>query len=240
MKLCSVPGCGRKVRARQLCRTHYEWDRLGIPFDKPIKIRYNGARCERPGCTAPAKVNSMCNTHNSRAARGAALDAEIVSRVPADMSVEDRLLHYREIDSNGCWLFTGGLTDGYGCLQVSRERIRTAHVWSWTLTNGPVPEGLYVLHKCHVRRCFNVDHLYVGTHADNMRDKVEAGRLSRFPGSSNPSAKYSEETVLAVFHDPRPGTVIAAEYGMSRSTVSAIKTGRQWGSVTGKVFRGSA
>jgi hypothetical protein len=51
-----------------------------------------------------------------------------------------------------------------------------AHRAAYTLVHGKVPDGKLVLHKCHNRACCNVKHLYVGTHADNSSDMVEAGR----------------------------------------------------------------
>ena len=84
-------------------------------------------------------------------------------------------------EGDSCWEWTGALNDsGYGAFRVNGKKV-PAHVYAWTMKNGPVPEGMIVRHKvCDFRPCVREDHLLLGTHADNMRDMVEHGR-SRSP-----------------------------------------------------------
>jgi hypothetical protein len=78
--------------------------------------------------------------------------------------------------SDGCWLWGASIkTTGYG--QFFRgPRIEKAHRVSYELTHGPIPEGLYVLHRCDVRACVRPDHLFLGTISDNSRDMIYKGR----------------------------------------------------------------
>jgi hypothetical protein len=72
-----------------------------------------------------------------------------------------------------CWEWKAGKTlNGYGTFRLSVKH-KYAHRLAWELTNGPIPEGMSILHKCDNRGCCNPDHLYVGTQYDNMMDRAE-------------------------------------------------------------------
>jgi len=77
-----------------------------------------------------------------------------------------------------CWLWTGTRTrQGYGQFAVDKRTRASAHRMAYELTHGPIPEGLDVLHKCDNPPCCNPEHLFLGTHQDNMIDAVHKGRL---------------------------------------------------------------
>jgi len=80
-----------------------------------------------------------------------------------------------------CWLWRGGVQKsktrgrgGYGWFWLGKAQ--HAHRVSWLLHHGPIPEGKCVLHRCDVRRCVNPAHLWLGTKADNNRDRDAKGR----------------------------------------------------------------
>lgn len=74
-----------------------------------------------------------------------------------------------------CWVWTASTNpDGYGNLNHGKEN--RAHRVSWKIHNGPIPPDLQVLHRCDNPPCVRPDHLWLGTHADNMRDMGIKGR----------------------------------------------------------------
>lgn len=75
---------------------------------------------------------------------------------------------------------------GYGTLTAMPEESAKGKRWpfmahriSFEQFRGPIPEGMCVLHKCDVPSCVNPDHLFLGSNADNMADKVAKGRQAR-------------------------------------------------------------
>ena len=78
---------------------------------------------------------------------------------------------------DGCWEWTGTRHSwGYGLLGGRRKVHLRAHRVSWEIHFGPIPAGLYILHHCDNPRCVRPDHLFLGTHRDNMADMVKKGR----------------------------------------------------------------
>jgi hypothetical protein len=84
---------------------------------------------------------------------------------------------------NGCLEWTGATSCGYGNIRIKGKTVKT-HRLVWELVNGPIPDGLHVLHHCDNRPCcqtkptegFPEGHLFLGTPADNAADRVAKGR----------------------------------------------------------------
>ncbi len=76
-----------------------------------------------------------------------------------------------------CWEWQASCNPaGYGGFQFN-GRFGKAHRAAWELANGPIPEGICVLHRCDNPPCCNPAHLWLGTYADNHRDAVAKGRI---------------------------------------------------------------
>lgn len=131
----------------------------------------------------------------------------------------------------GCWEWTAGKqsTFGYGMISLDRKRGTTAHRVSWMLFRGPIPEGMFVCHKCDNPPCVNPDHLFLGTQQDNMTDKVRKNR--HLPGERHPGAKLTADQVRAIRLDNRNRDEIARDYSMTRSSIEKIQLGQTWRSV---------
>jgi hypothetical protein len=132
--------------------------------------------------------------------------------------------------ASGCWLWQGLVRpDGYGaaCFQGKE---RGAHRVAWMLFRGEIAQGMVVCHKCDVRACVNPEHLFLGTAADNARDMTEKGRnrLGEKHGSSKLTAKQVRRIKAMLAEDWMYMSEIAREFGVSQTTIRAIKTGKTW------------
>ena len=83
--------------------------------------------------------------------------------------------------TGSCWLWTGcRRAYRYGSFHLA-DKLISAHRYSWLIHRGEIPHKLHVLHTCDNPICVNPEHLWVGTHQDNMKDKSNKGRTWRRP-----------------------------------------------------------
>src|SRR6476659_3740064 len=89
----------------------------------------------------------------------------------------DRLMGYLEpIPFSGCLIYTGHLNaGGYGRFKINGRSLE-AHRAAWMLQVGEIPKGVDVLHRCDIRCCCELSHLYLGTDQDNVLDREMRGR----------------------------------------------------------------
>ena len=131
-----------------------------------------------------------------------------------------------------CWIWAGADPSRYGTMMVGGRRGRRvrAHRVMWELTRGPIPNNLDVLHRCDVPACVNPDHLFLGTHADNMQDAQRKHRLTQphLCGESHGTAKLKEGRVRAIRESKESCSKLALRYGVSRSLISQIRRRVIW------------
>lgn len=132
--------------------------------------------------------------------------------------------------ASGCWLWQGMVRpDGYGAARHNGKE-HGAHRVAWMLFRGKIRTGIVVCHKCDVRACVNPEHLFLGTAAENVRDMAEKGRCPR--GEKHGSARLTAEQVTRIktmlAEDRMYMTEIAREFGVSPTTIRAIKVGKTW------------
>jgi hypothetical protein len=130
-----------------------------------------------------------------------------------------------------CWLWKPAVKSGdYGRIRVKGRGAKVkAHVLSYTMHVGPIPDGLNVLHHCDNPPCVRPDHLFVGTHDDNMKDKVAKGRQGK--GERMGLSKLNPDLVRAIrlrLADGVGQRQTAREFKVSRTTVRWIDIGKTW------------
>lgn len=137
-----------------------------------------------------------------------------------------------ESDSNGCFLVTSHVLNkhGYAHFRFKKKDVR-AHRLVYEECFGPIADGLVVRHKCDVPNCVNPEHLELGTPADNVRDKVDRGRMILSSGEKNGRAILSENIVREVRRMVSAGMTtkdISAELGIKFYTVKKIRERKTW------------
>lgn len=153
------------------------------------------------------------------------------NKVTRDWTLAQRLAEHSKLMPNGCRIWTASVDDwGYGVLWW-QHKIRKAHRLSWEDSNGFIPAGLCVLHRCDTPACINIDHLWLGTNAENNADMMKKGRHVAPRGEQNGKTNFTTRHVLAIRADTRPQRTIAAEYSTSQMTISRIKRRKTWSHV---------
>lgn len=141
-------------------------------------------------------------------------------------------IKYKVVE-NGCWECFSHAVDanGYPVATVNHSRDRIyRHVYR--LFKGSIPVGYVIRHTCDNRLCINPEHLLIGTHKDNVSDRVKRGRSAK--GEDNGRSKLTESEVLAILKDAvTPKMKLAKKYNVDAKVIRDIKNGITWKSVTG-------
>lgn len=126
-----------------------------------------------------------------------------------------------------CWLWQGCTRLGYGRLIVHGKFV-SAHRFAWELVHGNIPKGMNVCHACDVPACVNPEHLFLGTHSDNMNDMALKGRGGKYHppfGEHHHNAKLKDaerEEIIWLARQGHTQAAIGREFGVAQTLVGKI------------------
>ena len=137
-----------------------------------------------------------------------------------------------------CWEWAGYCdNNGYGRIGEGgkRGRILIASRLSWELHNGPIPDGLWVLHRCDNPSCVNPGHLFLGTQRDNVLDMYAKGRGNRPRGEAHVCARLTAEAIAEIRSTYMRGSIsqraLGQQFGVSNVAISRIVRHKTWAHV---------
>jgi hypothetical protein len=128
------------------------------------------------------------------------------------------------VKKNGdCLEYMGSRIDNYGRVKIGGRNGKSilVHRFVYEELIGPVLDKC-VCHTCDNPPCINPEHLFLGTHDDNMEDMAKKGRAYKTYAEKSGVCKLSKDQIKAIRSDPRKQIEIAEEYGLSKSHVSMI------------------
>lgn len=132
------------------------------------------------------------------------------------------------------WRLKKRTPDGYGIVTIEKKKY-LAHRAAYCVAHGlpfDAIRGKVVRHACNNPGCVNPDHLMLGTQADNIRDKMEHGRIDQQRGERHYRARLSEEDVRAIRARYQAGgitqTALGKEYGVTQSVIARILSRKAW------------
>lgn len=182
--------------------------------------------CVRCGVVTVSRREKYCSDPCYRAAQGEIAREGFSGRFWSKVSIPANVI-------SDCWLWraTSGHLFGYG-QTFKNGRREAAHRAAWIELNGPIPAGLFVMHRCDNPRCVNPMHLALGTARENMTDKITKGRSRDKFGRS--VAAITETMVREIRQRHAAGeshSTLARAYGVSPATVGRMCLRQTWGHV---------
>lgn len=144
--------------------------------------------------------------------------------------IKEKLLNTSEINlSTNCREWTGcKIPSGYGTYRFHSET-HYVHRLAYEVFIGKIPKKMHILHSCHNRACIEPQHLRVGSHQENLKERDDAGRQAR--GERGGMSKLKDKDVIAIrrlFIDNISNCEIGRKFGVRDVTIRDIRIGKTW------------
>lgn len=185
-------------------------------------------KCAFDECERDAVCKGYCDKHYRRVLRRGDVN-DYGSRKVAEGDAIERFHQKYEINESGCWMWMGGTRPNSKGVPYPRHwtddfKSIGAHRFSFELVHGAIPQGMYVCHKCDTPLCVNPDHLFLGSHQDNMRDMVAKQRSFVGRGEDKKGrAKLTNQQADQIRKMSMSHSKIGAMFGVSATTIGRIK-----------------
>ena len=154
----------------------------------------------------------------------------------ATLSASDVEMLWSKIEKRSpdeCWPWKGKRDkNGYGRLIIRGAEFQSTRLVLALRHGFMPPPKTFACHSCDNPPCCNPSHLWWGTNSQNIADAAQKGRMKGWAGcrqgEKNPRAKLTTDQVIAIRKDGRVHRLIAADFGVSPSRVSDIKSQKAW------------
>lgn len=131
--------------------------------------------------------------------------------------------------ATGCHIWTGALTaKGYPTMKLGRLPNQHPHRAAYELAKGPLPAGMYALHRCDLRCCVNPDHIFPGTKGDNNTDRARKGRNAVIVGTQRYNAKLNDDLVRQMRVSDLSDHYWSKRTGVSQAHINTVRAGKKW------------
>ena len=187
-------------------------------------------------CETNQVARGLCQKHyNEMYTAGRIAEFKKLPRPRLPLAERFRRIGWK-VTASGCWEWSGSLnSNGYGQIS-SGAKSEGGHAapmvasrLAWTIANGPIPEGLFVCHKCDNPPCVNPDHLFLGTPLDNAADMARKRRTLN--GERRPQSKLTDMQVDEIRAWYKTGIIsqksLGQMYGVDASAISLIVNRRR-------------
>ena len=191
--------------------------------------------CSIDGCNVIAHARGWCHKHYKRwqTHEDATFCKVLRYDKPSFEVLMDNFKNNLSFE-NKCWEWHGRLTRaGYGHV-FYKGSTKTAHRISYKYFKGEIPKKMNVCHICDNKKCFNPNHLWLGTTQENIQDAYDIGLIIGKRGSKNPMSKLKEYQIIEIrklIKEGKANTEIAKIYGVIHQTISLIKHNKIWNHV---------